>query len=386
MSYNMQLNNNFNRQMILQQLMQGLQAQQGGGYNAGFQDGVQAGQMQVLQQLGLLQPGQMQQYQHCMGHQSQQMLDRCCPGAIFQPEIGLSGAPAGKGLQKDPAGWPQGSVRTAGGYTVVPEGNTSWKVFGPDQKPGDKPNTHVHGDPHVDQKDGTRWDFTKNSDFVLPDGTRINCKTSSEKGYSVSTGLEITNGADRVSISGVDGRPKVSDITHDGYEWRAQHLAENPNRDTFRMGGNGAEWFLERGGENMGKITGAHMDSKTGAYVQHTDGQNYHIDPNLRPPFGSVAWGHQLRGEALDRISQMGLPPEYANAFGQAFHAEHSTSQLQQSQEQLSNYMGPWGALRMMFEGPQGAFDAVNNMSDALNSLNSLNQDMLLQRQSHMYL
>jgi len=106
MSYNMQLNNNFNRQMILQQLMQGLQAQQGGGYNAGFQDGVQAGQMQVLQQLGLLQPGQMQQYQHCMGHQSQQMLDRCCPGAIFQPEIGLSGAPAGKGLQKDPAGWP----------------------------------------------------------------------------------------------------------------------------------------------------------------------------------------------------------------------------------------------------------------------------------------
>ena len=48
--------------------------------------------------------------------------------------------------------------------------------------------------------------------------------------------------------------------------------------------------------------------------------------------------------------------------------------------------MGPWGALRMMFEGPQGAFDAVNNMSDALNSLNSLNQDMLLQRQSHMYL
>src|SRR5690606_19714641 len=91
---------------------------------------------------------------------------------IPSPGIAHSGASAGKVLTKDPAGWPQGSVQTAGGYTIVPEGkDAAWSVYAPGQKPGDKPNTRIWGDPHVDEKDGTRWDFTKNSDFVLPDGT-----------------------------------------------------------------------------------------------------------------------------------------------------------------------------------------------------------------------
>lgn len=372
--------NLFNRQSLMNNLMSGIQMQ--GAYNTGFAQGLAAGMgMNPLAQLGLLSGPQINAFQGVLGQFNMMQLGGMTPGIIPQPQIGLSGPPAGKGLQQNPPGWPEGSTRTAGGYTVVPEGNTSWKIFGPDQKPGDKPVTHVHGDPHVDQKDGTRWDFTKNSDFVLPDGTRINAKTSSEKGYSVTTGLEITNGADHVSVSNLDGKPNVSGIKHDGYEWRAQHLAENPNRDTFRLGGDGDDWFLQRNGQDLGKITGAHMDNKTGAYVQHTDGQAYQIDPRLRPPFGSEAWGNMLRNQGIDQLASMpGMDPGTARMIGQMFHAEHSTSQFNQGLQDLAGFGGPFGALRMLFQGPGQAFHAVGNMTDALNSLMSLQGDMMMQR------
>lgn len=372
----------FNRESLFNSLLSGIRQQN---YNSGFQDGVQAGQMQTLAALGLMPNAQISAFQGLLGNFGFNQLQGCTTGCIPRPAQELSGPPAGQGLQKNPAGWPEGSTRTAGGYTIVPEGNTSWKVFGPDQKPGDKPTTHVHGDPHVDQKDGTRWDFTKNSDFLLPDGTRINCKTSSESGYSVSTGLEISNGADRVSVSGLDGKPTVSDVKADGYEWRAQHLASNPNRDTFRLGGDGDDWFLERNGQDMGKITGAYMDEKTGAYAQVLDSNTkYNIDPNLRPPFGSEAWGNMLRGESLDRIARMGLDPASANAIGQMFHADHSQTQLQSALDTLGSFGGPFGALRMLFEGPGEAFKAVGSMGDALNSLMSLNRDLALQRSAFL--
>ncbi|HRC88053.1 MAG TPA: DUF1521 domain-containing protein, partial [Thermoanaerobaculia bacterium] len=139
------------------------------------------------------------------------------------PDPMFSSAPAGKGLETSPEGWPPGAVKTAGGYVIVAEGSCNWSIYAPGQKCGDTPMTRVHGDPHVSEKDGTRWDFTKDSDFVLPDGTRIFCNTSSETGQSVTTGLTITNGADRVEISGVNGHPQVGEVTRDGYEWRAAH-------------------------------------------------------------------------------------------------------------------------------------------------------------------
>lgn len=308
------------------------------------------------------------------------------PAPLPPPRPELSGPPAGKGLEKNPPGWPEGSVRTAGGYTVVPEGNTSWKVFNPGQKPTDKPGTHVHGDPHVTEKDGGRWDFTKNSDFLLPDGTRINCKTSSEKGYSVSTGLEITNGMDRVSVEGLNGKPKVSDVKPDGYEWRAQHMASNPNRDTFKLGGDGDDWFLVKNGQNQGEITGAHMDAKTGAYTQHVDGKPYHIDPSLKPPIGSDAWGNMLRDNSLDYITgRFGMDPWTARHVGQAFHQDHAYDQLYQNLQQLSPYTGPFGGLYGMAFGFQGAFDAMNNMSDALNNLRYLQASQLSLRAGFLY-
>lgn len=305
------------------------------------------------------------------------------PAPLPPPRPEFAGAPAGKGLEKNPAGWPAGSVKTAGGYTVVPEGHTSWKIFSPGQKPTDKPSTHVSGDPHVNEKDGGRWDFSKTSDFTLPDGTKIKAQTSAETGHSVTTGLDITNGADHVAVTGVNGKPSVSNVKHDGYEFRATENAKNPNRPEFKLGGDGDDWFMVKDGK-MGEITGAQY--KGGSYQQNIDGKGYRCDANLRPQFGSNAWGNMLRDNALDFISSRpGLSPAMANLIGQGFHAEHSMDQLFNNMAQLSPYTGPFGGMFGMAFGFQGAFAAVDGMSDALESLRSLQAQQMGFRGAFLY-
>jgi len=299
------------------------------------------------------------------------------PAPLPPPQPELAGPPAGKGLKNDPEGWPKGSVETAGGYTVVPEGKTSWKIFNPGQKPGEKAATHIHGDPHVTEKDGGRWDFTKTSDFTLPDGTKIMAKTSSEKGYSVTTGLEITNGMDHVSVGGLRGKPTTSAVKHDGYEFRATQNAAHPNRPEFKLGGDGDDWFMVKDGK-MGEITGAHMDKTTGAYEQKVDGKGYHIDPNLRPQFGTPAWGNMMRDNALDFITgKMGLDPVTARGVGRQFHKEHAFSQLMTGLKDLAPFTGPFGGMYGMAFGFEGAFGAMHNMSDAMNNLQYLQASQL---------
>ena len=107
----------------------------------------------------------------------------------------------------------------------------------------------------------SRWDFTKDSDFVLPDGTRIAADTnydpSKGNGQSVTTGLNIINGADRAEISGVNtGCPKTC-MHKDGYAFRARHIASDPNRDSFHLAGSGkndVHWIRERNGRIDGVI------------------------------------------------------------------------------------------------------------------------------------
>lgn len=305
-------------------------------------------------------------------------------GCIPQPSVEMSGAPAGKGLSKDPAGWPKGSVRTAGGYTIVPEGKqAAWSIYAPGQKPTDKPHTRVWGDPHVQEKDGTKWDFTKNSDFVLPDGTRINAQTTSETGYSVSKGLTITNGADRVNISGIDkNQPQTGPITHDGYEWRAQHLASNPGRDSFHLGGSGDDvrWFRERNNVMEGEIKGAYMDRKSNRYEQVVDNKKgFWVDPNLRPPVGSAAWGNEMRTALTDFLAKEGLPPELAQTFGAFMHADHVQGQVETAMRDLAPY-GAFGGLYGLFAGFGQAQNALENLGDAMNSHFELQSQLFLSR------
>ena len=312
-------------------------------------------QIRALDQMGGAQP--FQQFGQCG------VPPQC--GCMPSPQVQLSGAPAGRGLSKNPQGWPQGSVRTAGGYTIVPEGkDAAWSIYGPTQKPGEKPNTRVWGDPHVSEKDGTRWDFTKNSDFMLPDGTRIAANTTSQTGQSVSKSLEITNGADRVNITGIDRNcPHTGEIKADGYERRAARIASNPTRDTFRLGGDSksVKWFKESGGVQQGLVTGARYDGKTQTYQQCLNKyEKYCVDPNMRAPFGSAAWGNQLRSELVDHVSQLPLSNAQKQQFAQYMSMDHILSDF------AMQGFSPFGGCGGQFGNWNQACGCVGSMGDLM--------------------
>lgn len=267
-------------------------------------------------------------------------------GCIPTPSVNYSGAPAGQGLTKNE----DGSITTAGGYRIHATGQQQeWKIYGPN---GDE-LTRVWGDPHVDEADGTKWDFTKSSDFVLPDGTRIHAKTNYDEtsgtSQSVTTGLEITNGADRASIEGVNtGKPEVC-MHHDAYQWRAQHLASDPNRDSFHLAGTGkdnVQWVRERNGRMDGVIQdgrGHKVDAGDHKiYDQKVDAcEEVCLAPHMRPAVGSAAWGNMVRGQMNDAqaklwgqlLGPLGVWPATQNAH--AAHADHIQGQFMHDLQNL---------------------------------------------------
>jgi hypothetical protein len=248
-------------------------------------------------------------------------MPRC--GCLPTPNVGLSGVPAGEGLRTNPQGWPENTVETAGGYRIVAEGNTNWSVYAPGQNPGDKPHTRVHGDPHVAERDGTNWDFTKDSDFVLPDGTRIFADTDYDaargNGQSVTKRLVISNGADRIEVDGIDrGRPELGQITPDAYEWRALHLtnpeANGSNRygqaesqhDAFHLTGDreNVHWVRERDGNFDGVVKNGSRKIDAGGHQIYEQDVDPTLNPTtareLRPAPGSREWGNALRSQLND--------------------------------------------------------------------------------------
>ena len=311
------------------------------------------------------------------------------------PIVGASGAPAGKGLSTDPQqGWPKDTVKTAGGYRVVPEGNTNWSIYAPGQKHGEKAHTRVWGDPHVTEKDGTRWDFTKDSDFVLPDGTRIFADTDYDKkrgnGQSVTRRLMITNGQDRVEIDGIanrKGQQKVSNVKHDAYEWRAMHLtnpeANKSNKygqsegkhDEFHLTGdkNNVHWVRERDGKIDGVIKGTKRvrDGNVSIYDQKIDPTlNPTTARELRPPIGSRAWGNQIRSEVNDaqaKASRQVFGKNWGslNALNNAYgiHADHINGHIKSD---VADWL--FGGLPSYFNDYRPAFGAINGMVDLLKS------------------
>jgi hypothetical protein len=337
----------------------------------------QAHSAQASQALQALQA--LDQMQFCGGAHAQQfnalqMAPQC--GCVPQPQVQFSGAPAGKGLTKNPEGWPNGAIRTAGGYTVVPEGGSNaWKIYSPGQNPSDKPNTRIWGDPHVDEKDGTRWDFTKSSNFKLPDGTLIRANTTSETGQSITKSLEIINGNDSVQIGGIDkNRPQVGDVQHNGFARRMQLMSEG--RDTFTLGGSkdNVQWF-KTSGDQQGLITGAKYDGKQ--YVQNVDGnKQYCVCPEMRPEFGSRAWGNQLRSEMADYVARMPwFNSDQKKAYGEYLQQDHLMSRL-------ASLSSP-----NAFGGTCGCFPSWGQASGAVTSLGDLmmmQQLMNMSRSGHL--
>src|SRR5262249_45819046 len=162
----------------------------------------------------------------------------------------------------------------------------------PNQQPGDKPMTEVWGDPHVEEGDGGHWDFSKNSNFKLPDGTTIQVTTTQQEGQSHTSALDITNGADHVNIRGIDvDQPEVSDVMHDGFQ-----VAALQSGDTYDLGGDGdskVQWFRENpNGQIEGEVVGAQLTDEDGTQMyEQTINQNtpYVVDPSLQPPVGTPA-------------------------------------------------------------------------------------------------
>lgn len=295
-------------------------------------------------------------------------------GCLPTPNVRQAGAPAGQGLTQNE----DGSITTAGGYRIHASGHScEWKIFGPD---GDE-LTRVWGDPHVDEADGTKWDFTKSSDFVLPDGTRIHARTnydpSQGNGQSVTTGLEITNGADRASVEGVNTRRPSTTMSQDAYEWRAAHLATDPNRDSFHLTGSGADdvhWVRERNGRIDGVIQEGRGHKVSAGdhqiYDQKVDASQLGtIAPGMRPPVGSRAWGNMIRSQLNDTQAKLwgqllgpaGAWPALQNAYG--IHADHIEGQFQSDLRDL--FFGGWPSYFGDFNSPM---NALQGMIDLLRS------------------
>ena len=150
---------------------------------------------------------------------------------------------------------PQGSLQadgekitTPGGYTIESTGKFDWKITGPDGK-----ITQIQGDPHVIEGDGGRWDFKKNSTFMLGDGTKVNVTTTPYgNGATVTQGLEVISGNDRVTMAGMDkGKGIISEITQDGYA----HANDFGGNDVFVMGKETDDWSFQ-GKEIIGSNNG----------------------------------------------------------------------------------------------------------------------------------
>lgn len=151
---------------------------------------------------------------------------------------------------------PQGSLRnedgkitTPGGYTIEATKQHEWIITSPDGK-----TTRIWGDPHVAEGDGGKWDFKRDSTFVLGDGTRINVKTApwGDGKMTVTSELEIISGNDRVGITGIDkGKGVVGPITQDGFA----HANCFGNNDVFVMGREGDDWSYQ-GREIVGSNNG----------------------------------------------------------------------------------------------------------------------------------
>ncbi len=302
--------------------------------------------------------------QHCLP-------PRCC---LPQPNIDLSGPPAGQGLTEND----DGSVTTAGGYRIEAQGSrSSWKIFAPN---GDE-LTNVWGDPHVYESDGDKWDFSKDSQFVLPDGTRILADTDFEQGRdrSVTNNLQIYNGADRAEIRGVHTGNPTTTMHNDGYQHLMDTISDR-EMDEFWMAGSGKDdikWIRNRNDKFDGEVTGRKMVTEDGrriydqtinADVDFDPTTGVGIDPSLRPPVGSRAWGNQLRthlaamqAEWLQGVSNPTVRDGLSDTIGNYWQNDHMRGELGADLRDLQ--------LLSMFGGIFGHFGGWNQVESTLHDL-----------------
>ena len=135
------------------------------------------------------------------------------------------------GLKADAAA---GAVTTSGGYKIEATGKFEWKITGPDGK-----STRIWGDPHVAEGDGGKWDFKKDSTFVLGDGTKVHVKTQPYgNGATVTSALQIEKNGQLVDINGIaEGKGKVGEVR--------QGPATFATEQQFLMGKETDDWSFQ---------------------------------------------------------------------------------------------------------------------------------------------
>jgi hypothetical protein len=143
-----------------------------------------------------------------------------------------------------PGGWndPRGMERdgdrivTRGGYEIAPEGDGNWSIFDPN---GDM-LARIEGDPHVTEGDGSRWDFSRDSVFRLPDGTQIFADTDQGAGRgqeAITRRLVLDDGQDRATIDGIGGSdPEIGEIgASERSDFESAHGDEAEGHDVFSL-------------------------------------------------------------------------------------------------------------------------------------------------------
>lgn len=224
-----------------------------------------------------------------------------------------------------------GVITTPGGYRIAPSkaNDQGWTITTPDGK-----TTRVSGDPHVKESDGGRWDFKRDSAFVLGDGTCINVKTTPTKnGMTVTQALEIVSGNDRVAVSGIDKGPgKTGPVMHDGLA----HALDFLGKDTFFMAGDGDDWTL--GGR---EVTG----SRDGGGTLETGRE---LQPLIEGPMrfgGPQRWAERLQRE-IERVFD-GMGPTHGHGFnpyagdrwGGPYRRDHHRRELGQAMQDIGRML-----------------------------------------------
>lgn len=260
-----------------------------------------------------------------------------------------------------------GKITTPGGYQIEQLGQFEWKVTGPDGK-----HTRVWGDPHVDEGDGGKFDFKRDTAFVLGDGTRINVTTKPWGNDMTVTGqLDIVSGDSHVRVTDIDkGKGKVGQPTQDGLD-EVVRFHGNTKADVFRMGNETDDWTYEGkeiiGSEKGGDIIKTAKDPFTFKPGQNTATQN-HTSPTKKQP----AWADMAKlGERFDAISK--LFDQLKNTRANGFNPFRKTD----------DFFGKYDKGQHR-SGMTQAFKAMGDMFRALEQVSKLN-DMLRFRGPQMF-
>lgn len=248
-----------------------------------------------------------------------------------------------------------GVITTPGGYKIQATNQFEWKITGPDGK-----STRVWGDPHVDEGDGGKWDFKRDSTFVLGDGTRINVATTPYgNGMTVSKELEIISGNDRVKVTDLDkGKGKTGPVTQDGYA----NVNSFGGKDVFVMGKETDDWSFQ-GKEVIGSNNG---------------GESFKLGNNLAPGEPNPTATKSKTGGFFDKIGQ--LFQQMSKLFDSLRKA---TEQLEknnpfESTRQAPGGRGCWVDRRQAHL--KTSFEDIGRMMDRFSALRDLNRSVTQNR------